>query len=47
MSIAWYWEGWTAGDRCSDPPEESCSDIACPLHGWPDVDDDLADEDEP
>jgi hypothetical protein len=22
---------WTA---CSDPPEESCSDAGCPVHGW-------------
>jgi hypothetical protein len=24
---------WT---RCSDPPEESCSDAGCPVHGWHD-----------
>lgn len=22
-----------AGMRCSDPPEESCSDAGCPVHG--------------
>ena len=43
MSIAWYWPGW----GCSDPPEESCSDADCPVHGWPEVDDELADEDNP
>ena len=26
--------GDTYGDRrCTDPPEESCSDAGCPLHG--------------
>ena len=23
----------TDGATCSDPPEESCSDVGCPLHG--------------
>ena len=30
MSVAWYWPDWGA---CSDPPEESCSDAGCPVHG--------------
>lgn len=25
-----------AGDRCTDPPEVSCADAACPVHGHPD-----------
>ena len=34
MSIASYWPYWGA---CSDPPEESCSDAGCPVHGVDDV----------
>jgi hypothetical protein len=30
--------------ECSDPPEESCSDAGCPVHGW-DRADLIADED--
>ncbi len=30
---------------CSDPPEESCSDAGCPVHGW-DGEDDYEDEEE-
>lgn len=28
----------TGVPRCSDPPEESCADAACPVHGWNDDD---------
>lgn len=27
------------GPRCSDPPEESCSDAGCPAHGHDERDD--------
>lgn len=36
MSIAWYWPDWSPLE-CSDPPEESCSDAACPRHGTDDL----------
>ena len=40
---------WPAGppddDGCSDPPEESCSDAGCPIHGH-DWDEDEEDDDE-
>lgn len=44
MSIAWYWPDWDPR-YCSDPPEESCSDAACPRHGW-DNRDEREDDDE-
>ncbi len=41
MSIGdWYWPGW----GCSDPPEESCSDAGCPVHGWDREDESMADD---
>ena len=47
MSVAWYWPDWHPDmDGCSDPPEESCSDGACPVHGWDYRDDDEDDEGE-
>jgi hypothetical protein len=33
LSAGTVTNGW---QRCSDPPEESCSDAACPVHGCPD-----------
>ena len=24
----------TVAEKCSNPPEESCSDAGCPVHGW-------------
>jgi hypothetical protein len=39
MSTAWYWPGWAGGPlECSNPPEESCSDADCPIHGHNDPD---------
>jgi hypothetical protein len=32
MSVEPFWPYWGA---CSDPPEESCSDAGCPVHGDP------------
>jgi hypothetical protein len=31
MSVAWYWPDWNPRN-CTDPPAESCSDAACPVH---------------
>ncbi len=30
MSVEPFWPDWGV---CSDPPEESCSDAGCPVHG--------------
>jgi len=47
MSIAWYWPDWHPDmDGCSDPPEESCSDAACPIHGHDYDDDDYEGDDD-
>jgi hypothetical protein len=36
--------GWPSTSGCSNPPEESCSDAGCPIHGDQDGNWDYADQ---